>query len=100
MEVGKHNESLESEILGWKAKLDDVIEEFNRMPSNDKKNVVPLLNELHVNIEELTARIENLDPVMRESDKSKEEDKFARFKKRWKEMWAHELPYFRYPHHL
>jgi len=98
MEITEHNERIESEIIGWKAKVDDVIGKFDKMPSEDKEKVVPLFDELHMSIEELTAKIESLNPALREHDKTKKRGKFPRFKKIWKEMWKHDLPYMRYPH--
>jgi len=98
MEVREHNERLESEVIGWKEKVDDVIGKFDNMPSEDKEKALPLFDELHMSIEELTARIENLNPFLGEHDKTRKGSKFSRFKKIWKEMWSHDLPYFRYPH--
>ena len=91
MEAREHNERLESEIIGWKAKVDDVIGKFDNMPSEDKERVVPLFDELHMSIEELTARIENFNPVLREHDKTKKRSKYAGFKKIWKEMWRNSM---------
>ena len=98
MEVREHNERLESEIIGWKAKVDDVIVKFDKMPSEDKEKSVPIFDELYMSIEGLTARIENLNPTLREHDKTNKGGKVSKLKELWKEMWSHELPYFRYPH--
>ena len=91
MEVIEHNERLESEVIGWKEKVDDVIGKFDKMPSEDKERSVPLFDELHMSIEGLTARIENLNPTLREHDKTKKGGKFSRFKRIWKEMWRHSM---------
>lgn len=91
MEITEHNERLESEVIGWKAKVDDVIGKFDNMPPEDKEKVVPLFDELHMSIEELTTRIENLNPALREHDKTKKGGKFAGFRKIWKEMWRHSV---------
>ena len=98
METKEHYERVQSEVIGWKAKVEDVIRKFDKMPSEDKERVVPVFDELHMSIEELTARVENFNPALRAPDKTKKEGKFARFKKIWKETWRHELPYMRYPH--
>ena len=101
MEVKEHNERLESEIIGWKAKVDDVIRKFDEMPSEDKEKAGPFLRELHMAIKELTARVENLnkeDARQGNLKKTETEGKFNEFRKIWKEIWKHDLPYFRYPH--
>ena len=91
MEVREHNEKLASEIIGWKAKVDDVIVKLDKMPSEDKEKSAPLFDELHMSIEELTARIENLNPALREHYNIKKGGKFAGFKKIWKEMWRNSM---------
>ena len=98
MEVEEYNERLQSEVNEWKAKVDDVIGKFDKMPSEDREKALPFFDELHRSIEGLTARIEELNSTLREEDKTKKEVRFSRFKKVWKELWSHELPYFRYPH--
>ncbi len=91
MEVREHNERLESEVIGWKAKVDDVIGKFDKMPSEDKERVVPLFDELYMSIEGLTARIENLNLALREHDETEKTGKFAGFKRIWKEMWRNSM---------
>ena len=91
MEAREHNEKLESDIIGWKAKMDDVIGKFDKMPSEDKEKALPLFDELHMSIEKLTERIENLNPSLREHDITRARGKFSRFKKIWREMWRNSM---------
>ena len=60
MELTTYCDTLADELTGWKAKVDGIVTELDKMPSGDKEKVIPQVNELHGLIEQLVDRIERL----------------------------------------
>jgi hypothetical protein len=60
MEATEYCASLQSEVAKWKAKVHDMEEKFDKLPSEEKGRVTPFVKELHTVIEEHTARMEEL----------------------------------------
>ena len=60
MDVKSYCDSLIIELTGWKAKVYEVVRKLDKASSGDKQKVVPMVNELHMVIEELTDRTDRL----------------------------------------
>ncbi|HEY9246064.1 MAG TPA: hypothetical protein VIO11_04380 [Candidatus Methanoperedens sp.] len=60
MEVKDYCSNLTIELLGWKAKVYDVVRKLDKMSTGDKEKVAPEVNELHIILDELGDRIEKL----------------------------------------
>ncbi len=60
MDVNDYCNNVTVELAGWKAKVYDVVRKLDKMSTGDKEKVVPQVNELHIILEELGDRIENL----------------------------------------
>jgi hypothetical protein len=87
--------SLVTELSGWKAKVNDVTRKLDRVSSGDKEKVVPMVNELHMILEELDDRVERLKrdcPTQWEPGKSDLEGKFHTMKTKWEEVWKNVSP--------
>lgn len=89
MDVQSYCDSLNIELTGWKAKVDDVVRKLDKVSSGDKEKVVPMVNELHMITEELGDRIERLQkecPTHWEPEKIELENKFSQLKIKWDEV--------------
>jgi len=89
MEVQSYCDSLSIELTGWKAKIYDVVRELDKVSTGDKQKVAPMVNELHMVIEEITDRIDKLKkecPTQWEPEKTELEGKFSHLKKKWEEV--------------
>ncbi len=60
MEIKDYCGTLAAELGGWKTKMSDVTNKFDKVSSGDKQKVVPMVNELHMILEELDDRMERL----------------------------------------
>ena len=60
MDVKDYCSNLTIELLGWKAKVYDVVRKLDKMSTGDKEKVTPEVNELHIILDELGDRIEKL----------------------------------------
>ena len=60
MEIKDYCGTLATELGTWKAKMSDVTTKFDKVSSGDKQRVVPMVNELHMILEELDDRVERL----------------------------------------
>ncbi len=91
MDVKSYCNSVRIELTQWKAKLYDVIRETEPLSADDKKKVVPTVDEFNRIITELNERIELLDrevPAEWRGHKNEIEDKIAQMKDRWKNVWG------------
>jgi len=90
MRVEDYCKGVAIELSGWKAKMYDVVRKLDKVPSGDKQKVVPMVNELHMILEELDDRVERLRrecPTQWEPDKIDIENKFHMIKTKWNEVW-------------
>jgi len=95
MDVQSYCNSLNIELTGWKAKVDDVVRKLDKVSSGDKEKVVLMVNELHMVTEELTDRIERLQkecPSEWEPEKIELAGKFSQLKTKWEEVWQNVSP--------
>ena len=94
MELTAYCENLAEELTGWKAKIDGIVVEIDRLPSGDKERLVPQVNELHGLIEELDDRIQRLNQECSDEwspDKIELETKLDHITNASEEMWQ-EVP--------
>jgi predicted nuclease with TOPRIM domain len=87
--------SLVTELSGWKAKMYDVTRKLDKVSSGDKEKVVPMVNELHMILEELDDRVERLKtdcPTQWGPDKIDIEGKFHALETKWEEAWKNVSP--------
>jgi len=95
MDAKSFCDSLIIELTGWKVKIYDVVRKLDKVSSGDKQKVVPMVNELHMVIEELTDRIERLKkdcPLHWAPEKIELEGKFSQLKTQWEEVWQNVSP--------
>ena len=95
MELEIYCDNLAAELGGWRAKFDGVVRKFDKTSSADKSEVVPLVNDLHMILEEFEDRIRRLKstcPTNWEPDKIEFEGKFSGLKTRWEEVWHNVSP--------
>ncbi|MDR3567418.1 MAG: hypothetical protein P4L43_05250 [Syntrophobacteraceae bacterium] len=89
MDVQSYCDTLNIELTGWKAKIYDVVRQLDKVSSGDKQKVVPMVNELHMFIEEITDRIDRLEkecPTQWEPDKIELEGRLSQLETKWKEV--------------
>jgi len=60
MDVGAYCDTLEKQLTGWKAKLDDVIGVVDKLSAKDKETVLPSIRSLHAIVEEIDGEVEQL----------------------------------------
>ncbi|SPF39871.1 conserved hypothetical protein [Syntrophobacter sp. SbD1] len=95
MDVQSYCDSLNIELAGWKAKVYDVVRKLDEVSSGDKQKVVPIVNELHMVLEELTDRIDRLKkecPTQWEPENIELEGKFSHSETQWEERWQDVSP--------
>jgi hypothetical protein len=95
MELNDYCESVASELLAWRTKVDDIVKKLDRVSTGDKSKVVPQVNELHMIMEDLDDRIKKLKTSCTtewEPEKAEFEGKFAHMKKTWEGVWENVSP--------
>jgi predicted nuclease with TOPRIM domain len=95
MDVKSYCDSLNIELAGWKAKVYDVVRKLDKVSSGDKQKVVPMVNELHMVIEELTDRIDKLKkecPTHWAPERIELDGKFSQLKTKWEDVWQNVSP--------
>ena len=95
MDVKTYCDGTLIELGSWKAKVYDVVRKLDKMASADKDKVVPLVNDLHIIIEEMGDRLERLRrecPTQWAPDRTELETKAAHLKKKWEEVWENVSP--------
>ena len=60
MDVQDYCKSMETEMTAWKAKLYDVIRKVDKLGSAEKEKVLPNIEDLHMLLQEMVDRVENL----------------------------------------
>jgi hypothetical protein len=95
MEVENYCGSLATELRGWKTRVNQVTRRLDKVSSGDKERVVPMVNELHMILEELDDRVERLKrecPTQWEPGKINLEGTFKPAKIEWEEVWKNVSP--------
>lgn len=60
MDVKDYCKSMEAEMTAWKAKLYDVMRNFDKLGTSEREKVLPNIEDLHIYLEEMTDRVEKL----------------------------------------
>ena len=60
MDVLDFCKGMESEVTAWKAKLYDAMRKVDKLGSAEKEKVLPNIEDLHMLLEEMSDRVENL----------------------------------------
>ncbi|MGD2186113.1 MAG: hypothetical protein PVI71_08295 [Desulfobacterales bacterium] len=91
MDAKFYCDSVGIELIGWKAKLCDVIRNASESTPAKKQKVDHLVKELNALIEDLDRHIDKLAsecPAEWSADKTAIERKLSRMKNRWKDVWG------------
>jgi len=91
MEVKDYCRAMETELAGWKAKIYDLSRKIENLPTADKEKVSPHVEDLHIIVEELTARIDQLEkecPSEWGPQRSEIYDRLARMKAKYEDTWG------------
>jgi hypothetical protein len=90
MELQDYCRNVQIELTGWKAKVYDVMRNFDRVDTGDKGKVVSQVNDLHILVEELDDRISQLDrecPTEWSPAREKIQNKLQALGYKWEEAW-------------
>ena len=72
--------TMEMELTTWKAVVYDIFRKLDSLPSRDKGNILPNIGDLHILVDEMDARIEQVrescTPDTGMDDIQSEKDKF------------------------
>ena len=60
MDVQDFCKGMESEVTAWKAKLYDAMRKVDKLGSAEKERILPNIEDLHMLLEEMSDRVENL----------------------------------------
>jgi len=91
MDVKSYCDSVGTELIGWKAKLYDVIRKADSLSNPEKKRVAPMVQELNAIVDDLNARLELLVrecPAEWAPEKAAIEAQISRMRGQWKEVWG------------
>ena len=91
MDAKFYCDSVGIELIGWKAKLCDVIRNASESKSLKKQKIDPMIKELNKLIDDLDHKIERLAhecPTEWSVDKTQIDNKLSRMKNKWKEVWG------------
>jgi DNA mismatch repair ATPase MutS len=73
--------AMEMELAAWKATIYDIVRKMDKMPGRIKEKFLPNLEDLHILVEELDQRIDNIrancTPETGIDDLKSERDKFT-----------------------
>ena len=92
MELQDYCRNVQTELTGWKAKVYDVMRRLDRVDTGDKGNIVSQVNDLHIIVEELDARISQLErecPTEWHPAREEIQNKFQTLGYKWEETWEH-----------
>jgi hypothetical protein len=91
MDAKFYCDSVAIQLIGWKAKLCDVIRNASESTLSKKQKVDPTVRELNALIDDLDRQIDRLArecPSEWSADKARIEGKLSRMKSRWKDVWG------------
>jgi len=90
MELESYCQNVGAELMGWKAKLGGVVNEFDHISSGDKEKVIQQVRELHMILEELEDRIHRLKtecPTEFAAENIDVKGTFKPFTSKWENVW-------------
>ncbi|UCF93087.1 MAG: hypothetical protein JSW39_02715 [Desulfobacterales bacterium] len=91
MDVKSYCDSVEAELTAWKAKLYGVMRKSDSLPTAEKAQLAPMIQELNSIVDDLDQRIELLAkecPAEWHAHKNGIEGKMAQVKDKWKNVWG------------
>ena len=91
MDAKSYCSSVSTELRGWKAKLDDVINKTDSLSAPDQKKVAPMAKELKALMNDLDRQIDTLArecPAEWSAEKTAIERNLSRMKEGWKKVWG------------
>ena len=95
MNVQEYCSHAQSELSGWRAKILKAAAGFDEAPCGDKDKFLSSINDLHIIIEEMNDRIEELRNECSTTWWSEEEKTtpgFEQLDNRWEEFWKSITP--------
>jgi len=60
MDVKDYCKGMETEMTAWKAKLYDVMRNFDKLGTAEREKILPNIEDLHIFLEEMADRVEKL----------------------------------------
>ncbi|MEE9566351.1 MAG: hypothetical protein V3W17_02530 [Desulfobacteria bacterium] len=90
MNLKSYCDNVEIELIGWKEKLVDVVRKADKLPTGDKEKVVPMIQDLHMVVEELGDRIDKLEkecPTEWNPRKVEIEGRMSKLRDNWRSIW-------------
>lgn len=90
MELDSYCGNVGAELMGWRAKLGTVVNEFDHIASGDKAKVIDQVRELHMILEELEDRIHRLKgecSTQWEPFNIDVKGTFKPFTSKWEDVW-------------
>ena len=90
MELQEYCHNVEEELIGWKAKVYDVMHRLDKVDTGDKGKVVSQVNDLHIIVQELSDRIAQLErecPTEWQPAREEIQNKLQALGYQWKEAW-------------
>jgi predicted nuclease with TOPRIM domain len=91
MDVKSYCDNMEIELIGWKAKVYDVVRKLDKLSTGERGATVPMIRDLHNIIDELSERIDLLEkecPTEWNPQKKEIEGRMSNLRDRWQEAWA------------
>ena len=90
MDIQDYCSGLQSELSGWKEKVQDVAVKFDRRATGDKDKVAHEIRNIHMIVEELSDRIERLKNACQtqwEPDNIELESSVTQRESNWQGVW-------------
>lgn len=90
MDIRDYCSGLQSELNGWRAKVQDVAVKFDRRATGDKDKVAHEIRNIHMIVEELSDRIERLKNACQtqwEPDNIELESSVTQRETNWQGVW-------------
>ena len=91
MDVKSYCDTAQIELSGWKAKIYDVIRKTDKLSTGEKEKVVPMIQDLHMIVEELDERIDRLNkecPTEWNPQKKDIEGQMSNLRDNWESVWG------------
>lgn len=97
MDVKDYCKAMEVELTGWKAKIYDLSRKIDKLPTGDKEKVASHVEDLHIIMEELTDRVNQLEkecPSEWSPQKTKMDSEVAKLKTKYEDAWGEVVSYW------
>lgn len=91
MNVESYCNAMQTELMAWKAKVYDVVRAFEKLESGHKDKVLGQVQDLHIIVGELEAKIDRLKkecPDAWSEEKSLIEQDVNSLNFKWQEVWG------------